>query len=321
MCDGQPIEMENARLFFKDIEDRNNTMLTIMHQYTNYIIALLVGIWTIVGAIYAQNPCKNLSWFLIIATNLSALLLILWRYYVHYIDNDIAKNYKRLVYYENILMGNPSMPHKQSIFQNVLNDLPYWKAYTQGKFDKNNQEKEKSLDKKYQTFCNLVDAKRIGHRGQLYFDIAAYCLIVFLLIFEISFSNQYLQINCLILAMGLIVVDLIIFCVLLGELCQCKEKSNVENNENKLPNDKDNSITKFCEKFLKYLLPIIAIIPIGFLIITLLVVSSDWFTVFILLSKDALFVLLMAYLYYCYMQRDPIDTDIKNAIPAGPRPA
>jgi hypothetical protein len=25
--------MENARLFFKDIEDRKNTMLAIMHQY------------------------------------------------------------------------------------------------------------------------------------------------------------------------------------------------------------------------------------------------------------------------------------------------
>jgi hypothetical protein len=48
MCDSQPIDMENARLFFKDIEDRNNTMLTIMHQYMNYVIASLAILWGLI---------------------------------------------------------------------------------------------------------------------------------------------------------------------------------------------------------------------------------------------------------------------------------
>jgi hypothetical protein len=312
MCNGQPIEMENARLFFKDIEDRNNTMLTIMHQYTNYIVALLVGIWTIVGTIYAQNSCKDLSLFFIIAINLSVLLILFWRYYVHYIDNDIAKNYPRLIYFEEALLGFKVTPLKCSILTGLIKKWPV---------SLKNKITTKPIDQKYKIIENLVENKRIGYRGQLYFDITAFCLIGILLIFEITFSSHYLETNYFVLAMGLIVVDLIIFCAMLGELCQYKEKSNVENNENKSTNNKDKSLTKFCEKFLKYLLPIIAIILIGLLIITLMVVGRDWFTDFILFSKDALFVLLIAYLYYCYMQRDPTKDNITDAIPAGPRPA
>jgi hypothetical protein len=156
------IDIENARFFLKSIEDRNNTMIEIMHHYTNYVIALLLGIWTIVSAIYSQNTHSFQYNLLIIASIFSTILLICWRYYIHYLDNDIADNYKRLVFFEQILFGRGSIPRDQSTFYYLTNKLDCWRKLIQNSLvDWNDQ---------YSLFCILVNNRRIGSRGQDQFD-------------------------------------------------------------------------------------------------------------------------------------------------------
>ena len=43
MNDLQNLDMENARKLLEIVEARNSQMLTIMHQYTNYVILILVS--------------------------------------------------------------------------------------------------------------------------------------------------------------------------------------------------------------------------------------------------------------------------------------
>jgi hypothetical protein len=43
MSDFGDLDVENARELLKITEARNRQMLTIMHQYTNYVILILAG--------------------------------------------------------------------------------------------------------------------------------------------------------------------------------------------------------------------------------------------------------------------------------------
>jgi hypothetical protein len=178
MVDGN-IEIENARFFFKEIDERNNQMITIMHQYTNYVIALLIGMWTVVGTALFSTSILNLNivsisvpisfrvFILLIAINLSFVLLTYWRLFIHFIDNDIAGNYPRLIYYEKTLL-NSSTPQNgeqipiNSIFYNITKKFEGWDAKVQNS--------NFSWEKKFNFFCYLVDHKKIGSRGQELFD-------------------------------------------------------------------------------------------------------------------------------------------------------
>ena len=168
-------------------------MITIMHQYTNYIIAILVGIWTVNISIasrlfYESNSTifsLSNSFLIIFTINLSVILLILWRYYIHYIDNDIVKNYSRLVFFENALANFKSTPNEQTIFYNLTKDFPGWIEWI--------KLKNPDWNEQYEAFCNLIKMKKMGPRGQEIFDKIAVYLIISLLFFEVVIYLQLLS--------------------------------------------------------------------------------------------------------------------------------
>jgi hypothetical protein len=187
----QSIESENARFFFKDIADRNNQMLTSMHQYNNYTLVLLGAIWTIVGKyVIIDNP--TILTGIEIALNITIGIILLWRYLVHEIDNDIAKNYSRLVFYEHALTGFQSTPDEQSIFYNLTKHFPGWK----------NLALNNSWENRYRAFNYLCNKKKLGERGHQHLDKIAIWAIVFfsvidvivymIILFKYNFFNIYL---------------------------------------------------------------------------------------------------------------------------------
>ncbi len=162
MCDGESIEMENARFFFKDIEDRNNTMLIIMHQYTNYFIASLAIIWGFI----TTNPTPVTIFIGVLFTN---SVLIFWRYFVHFIDNSIASNYSKLIYFEYVCYKNIQLPDATTILEKLLASA----TLSNQKID---EIKKMDIEKKIKIINNLVRERKMGYRGHDLFDTFVLCI-------------------------------------------------------------------------------------------------------------------------------------------------
>lgn len=167
------VDSENARLFFKDISERNNQMLTITHQYNNYTILIISAIWAIAGKYLLDDPTSLAV--IGIALNISIGVILLWRYLVHEIDNDVAKNYSRLVFYEHALTGFQSTPNEQSIFYYLTKNFPGWKNMTS----------RNSWENQYKAFNYLCNQKKLGERGHQHLDKIAICTIIILLVIDV----------------------------------------------------------------------------------------------------------------------------------------
>ena len=200
------IDSENARFFFKEISDRNNTMLTIMHQYTGLIIVLVIGIWTIT---FTSKNHLNLIFFSIC---ISIILLLIWRYHAHYIDNHISESYKRLVFYEYALSNFQSTPMEKSMFNKFLTEIPYWKEYNEKIGNSMNEWGEN-----YKHFCYLVDKKRIGFRGQNGFDVVAALTMIILYLYGLYVMKYDLEffslLSLIYFLFGVLILSLFIYLV------------------------------------------------------------------------------------------------------------
>lgn len=188
----ESIDTENARFFFKDIEDRNNQMIAIMHQYTGYVIISISLIWTVISIVFTlayENKCLSISQIIgvlsVIALNSSIILLMVWRYYIHYVDNEIVKNYPRLICFEHALIGFPITSNCPSIFNQLVQKIPCWKEW----FEKH----DTNWDYQYYIIKQLVNSKRMGYRGHNLFDNITFylCGVVFLIEVVLSIMNSY----------------------------------------------------------------------------------------------------------------------------------
>jgi len=206
MFDLQNVEMENIRELLKMVEARNSQLLTIMHQYTNYVTLILVGIWTIFTSVYlsklSELPLENKTvstsdlfsnlflreilldpiFGLMIALLISIAILIVWRSFIHQIDNNIAQNYRKIILFEKRLYGNPDQVPETSALHDLLSDLNRICPQIDNqliKYDK------KSYNQKSEFVFKLIDKGLIGYRGQQIFDIGSGLLII---IFSIAFD-------------------------------------------------------------------------------------------------------------------------------------
>ena len=178
MCDGQSNEIENARFFFKDIEYRNNTMLTIIHQYTNYVIASLAIIWGFI----ITNISPSSIFIGVIFTN---VILLFWRYFAHSIDNNIAKTYSKLIYLEYICFKKEPLPDELTILDGLTNS-PAWSDQWKKEI------KNREIDKKIEIVNCLTKNRRIGYRGHDLFDNFVECIsiILFSILLAYLLSNN-----------------------------------------------------------------------------------------------------------------------------------
>ncbi len=183
------LDMENARELLKIVESQNGKLLTIMHQYTNYVILILAGIWAFFANSFhgsTLNNSSNLtlnftsyheisnfiltynlsdpSMILLITIWITITILIVWRLYVHSLDNEIAKNYKKIIKFEKRIYGNTNEVPESSTLYSLVENIPHLKKLL---IEKN----KKCYDQQAEAIFNLIDQKLIGSREQQIFDI------------------------------------------------------------------------------------------------------------------------------------------------------
>lgn len=142
---------------------------------------MLTGVWTV--AFLGQKQ-DSISFIFFWAAVISTSLILAWRFYVQYLDNEIAKNYKRIVYYEHLLFKFGNLPENQSAFHNITKEFTeIWETFTAGR----------DWDYQYRLFCRLIDLKRIGWRGHR--ELTAFSGVLIAIFFCLEFFTGYMMLQ------------------------------------------------------------------------------------------------------------------------------
>lgn len=181
----QIVTTDDARVFLKILEDRNNQMVTIIHQYTNYTVLTLSAIWTLLGKGYidsylAQKPEPI---FLFLPISISIFVIISWRFYAHFIDDDIAKNYNRIISLEKVLFASNENISKSSTLHNLVKNCPSLEEL----LDKNDK---KSYTQQQIIVEKLIKNRLIGTRGHFTFDFIASVIMIILIFCDLIIFIQ-----------------------------------------------------------------------------------------------------------------------------------
>lgn len=106
-------------------------------------------------------------WYLFVAALLSSIVVILWRLYTHYLDNQIAGYYSSLIFCEKKLC--------------IPDDLSMWGHFLRRFKDKCLSLRQEALslcaEQRRRAVSDLVEDKRYGCRGHNTFNIIAFGFI------------------------------------------------------------------------------------------------------------------------------------------------
>ena len=155
---------DTLRLLLQNKFERIENLVQMNHAATLAVPSVLATIWGIDGWL---NQFENV-WILGI---ISIGLLLLWRYFAHYLDNDIAKTYIDIVKIENRL----GVPPEISMFDRLIDSLTT-----------NQKVKQLDDDQKVKFLECLNKNKMMGYRGHDKWDNIAFVLIGLCVVASIS---------------------------------------------------------------------------------------------------------------------------------------
>jgi hypothetical protein len=135
--------------------DRVENLVQMNHAATLAVPSILATIWCIEGGL---DNFRNV-WILSI---ISIGLVLIWRYFAHFLDNGIAGTYIDIFKIECRLEVPPDL----SIFNNLIDKLTT-----------NQKVKQLDDDQKIKCLKCLYKKKKMGYRGHDKWDKAAYILI------------------------------------------------------------------------------------------------------------------------------------------------
>jgi len=134
-------------------------------------MTLILGVWSFflkaffdyspvlrTGTDFATSQPFGFS-YIVPAAGLSSLILALWRWYVRYLDDSIAKLYPEIMLYEHIL----GVPSDSGITEYISHEKQVGEALS-----------GLCQDQQRQIVCQLVKDKHIGRRGHLPLDIIVF---------------------------------------------------------------------------------------------------------------------------------------------------
>jgi len=171
----------------------------VINTHIGYVITINVAIWSYFLKSYIDPSTSN-PMYIVIAAAISAITLVVWRLYTHYIDNNIAGLYPDLLLYESIL----SVPPNHGTSGYLIRAVPEVKRIL---------DSDLTTEQKIKGISRLVNSKRIGTRGHSAFDYLALILVVLLgIVAEIAASSSQ---KCLLAIFFLIMV----FVYILSWLC------------------------------------------------------------------------------------------------------
>lgn len=162
------MESENARSLLQSTQQLRTHWSSIIVTHIGYAVIINVGIWSYFLKAYIDSLAPTISQplYIGIASALSSILLMLWRFYTRWIDNNIAGLYKDFLFFEGIL----SVPSEYGTSGYLMHAVPAVNPIFQDNKLKPEQKRE-GINK-------LIQLKRIGRRGHLWFDICTLILIL-----------------------------------------------------------------------------------------------------------------------------------------------
>jgi len=189
---------ETARLMLQIYHDRSNQLVNILNAFNGFMLAFIGGLLAFVGSsAFSNSECKNVSsdslissgclnpWPLFIAINIAIIVLILWRFYAHYIDDDIIRMYSKILSCEN----NVDVDFDASLLKSLI--IQYG---IEDEFQKFRQDKE-FRKRKYLEIFNRIENDDVPERGHRILDWLAYISCSVLCILEFSLiktsTNDY----------------------------------------------------------------------------------------------------------------------------------
>lgn len=172
-------DAETARLLLKNKYDRIENMVKSNDQAT-------LAIPTALGAIWGLSVNYNGLSVIPFLCAISFILLLIWRYIAHYIDDSIVGVYIQIIKIENSL----KVPIKISLYYNLVEGL-----FKDKKINSNNHPNFNDLlvlcaDQRVKFFEILKSNNKMGQRGHDIFDnIALFLIFICLYVFLITTLN------------------------------------------------------------------------------------------------------------------------------------
>jgi hypothetical protein len=112
--ESEPIASEETlRLLLQKTIERNDSLVKMNHEATLAIPTILGAVWGIL--INSRDGTIAISIFALITIG----ILLSWRYFAHYIDDDVASNYSRIIFLEYQLKISKDC----SIFNNLISGI------------------------------------------------------------------------------------------------------------------------------------------------------------------------------------------------------
>ncbi|MBA7690528.1 hypothetical protein ES703_99057 [subsurface metagenome] len=165
---------ENAGRLLSIAEQRRQHLANIINALNVLFITLIFGI----AAFFLKGFLDHSSMvnqpagtdgaqpfafsYIVLAAGLSSIILAFWRWYVRYLDDNIAELYPEIMLYESIL----GIPNDAGIAKHLTRQKTI-RSVMPTLF----QEQRRQLVKQ------LVEDRRIGRRGYTPFDIIVWCII------------------------------------------------------------------------------------------------------------------------------------------------
>jgi hypothetical protein len=188
---------ENLRELLKISYERCNQIKTINNQLLAIVVALFLGLFTIIFSAFTTSKIEN-NYLLIIAIHIFIFTLLIWRYYSHLIDYELVSCYKRILFCEEKL----DIPFEISL-ASWLEKIIDFQLPPPYKYSDNLTRKKKYLDlnstNKNFTIQKLIENNKGGYRFHNIWDAVAGFSIAILLFVQLfyyhanfdSFSNVF----------------------------------------------------------------------------------------------------------------------------------
>lgn len=167
-------EQDTLRLLLQNKFDRIENLVQMNHAATLAIPTILATIWGIEGGL---DNFRN-AWVLSI---ISIGLLLIWRYFAHYLDDDIVKTYIEIVKIENRV----HISLKITLFNNLIDLFQNSRICSPKDPDEKLFQFIKALapEKRVAFLKCLVHDKKMGTRGHNDWDrIATILSVIFFLV-------------------------------------------------------------------------------------------------------------------------------------------
>jgi hypothetical protein len=177
---------ENLKEILKISYDRYSQIKSINNQILAIVATVFLGVLALVINVFASLNTENI-YLLIVGIHILIIILLIWRYYSHLIDNELVSCYKRILFCEEKL----DIPFEASLaswLEKVIEfELPSKKDSVE--LVRKKKYFEQSDTNKNLIIQKLIDINRSGYRFHNIWDKTSAYIISFLLIGQLWFFD------------------------------------------------------------------------------------------------------------------------------------